>query len=52
MSSLPAELPSPTPIPAPVDFSVVWDDPSDGFLFWTNDRMHFPRPILALEYEV
>ena len=52
MSSLPAELPSPTPIPTPVEFPVVWDDPSDAFMFWTNDRMHFPRPILALECEV
>ena len=52
MSSLPAELPSPTPIPAAPDFPVLWDDPSDAFLMWTNDRMHFPRPMAALEYEV
>lgn len=52
MSSLPAELPSPTPIPATPDFPVRWDDPSDAFLLWTNDRMHFPRPMTPLEYEV
>ena len=52
MSSLPAELPAPTPIPSPADFPVVWDNPSDAFLLWTNDRMHFPRPVPALEYEV
>ena len=52
MSTLPAELPSPTPIPAAPDFPVLWDDPTDAFLMWTNDRMHFPRPMTALEYEV
>jgi rifampicin phosphotransferase len=30
------------------DFQVQWEDPADGQLTWTWDKMHYPRPIAPL----
>ena len=35
-------------IPVPPDFPVEWDAPEDSRLFWTHDRMHFPRAMMPL----
>jgi pyruvate,water dikinase len=36
----------------PSGFPVVWEDPDDEQLFWTQDTMHYPDPVSQLEYEV
>jgi pyruvate,water dikinase len=41
-----------TTLPTPADFPVAWRKPGDEQLFWTLDRMHFPGPLTALEYEL
>jgi pyruvate,water dikinase len=38
------------PIPVPADFPVVWDAPEDAQALWQIDRMHFPDPLLPMEY--
>jgi rifampicin phosphotransferase len=30
------------------DFQVQWEDPADGQLTWTWDKMHYPRPLAPL----
>lgn len=35
-------------IPVSPDFPVVWEKPGDEHLYWTRDRMHFPRPVTPL----
>ncbi|MBI2864118.1 MAG: hypothetical protein HYX94_06100 [Chloroflexi bacterium] len=39
---------TPPPIPAPPDFPVTWENPEDGRLFWTRDRVHYPDQISPL----
>ena len=44
--------PDPTPIEAPVDFPITWDNPEDVQLPWQYDPLHFTDPIPALEGDV
>ncbi len=44
--------PAPTPIEAPADFPVTWENPKDAELPWQFDPMHFPHPIPALEADI
>jgi phosphohistidine swiveling domain-containing protein len=39
-------------IPVPPDFPIVWENPDDEQLFWTQDAMHFPDPVTMLEADV
>lgn len=41
--------PAPTPIEAPADFPVIWEDPDDAKLPWQFDPLHFPHPLPILE---
>ncbi len=43
---------APSVIPTPPDFSVAWARPEDAQLFWMLDPMHFPDPMLPLEFSV
>jgi pyruvate,water dikinase len=38
------DQPGATPIPAPPDFPVVWQEPDDERGFWTIDKLHWPDP--------
>jgi phosphohistidine swiveling domain-containing protein len=38
-----------SPMPTPDDFPVTWEDPADAGLFWLQQRMHFPEPMLPLD---
>ncbi len=41
--------PAPTPIEAPADFPVTWENPEDAQLPWQYDPLHFPHPLPILE---
>jgi len=45
---------APTPVAIPVrpDFPVAWEAPEDAELFWVNDRMHFPDPVVPLTADI
>jgi hypothetical protein len=38
-----------SPMPTPDNFPVTWEDPADADLFWLQQRMHFPEPMLPLD---
>ena len=40
---------SPVLLPIPSDFPVTWADPDEQRLFWTQDRVHAPEPVVPLE---
>src|SRR5262245_43789263 len=42
----------PGAIPAAKNFPVSWPAAEDAALFWMHDRMHFPRPIAAMDFDV
>jgi pyruvate,water dikinase len=37
---------------APADFEFAWEQPGDERGFWERDRMHFPEPIVPLDYSM
>ena len=43
---------APSPIPIPADFPVTWASPDEQDLFWTQDRMHAPDPVVPLDADV
>src|SRR5262245_35971461 len=43
--------PAATPLPAPLNFPVTWEQPDDAKRFWTFQRMHCPEPITPMAGE-
>jgi len=43
--------PAATPLPAPSNFPVTWEQPDDAQLFWILQRMHSPEPITPMAGE-
>lgn len=40
----------PEVLPVPPDFPVQWADPADETFFWSQERVHFPKPSTPLEF--
>src|SRR5215510_8646941 len=51
MSTTAAHRPGPVRITPPAHFPVAWERPDDADLFWTFQRMHWPDPMTAMDYE-
>lgn len=51
MSADTAEPHFPALIPVPPGFPVTWASPDDERLFWAQDRMHSPDPMVPLEVD-
>ena len=49
MSIQTARPDAPVLLPVPLDFPVTWADPDEQRLFWTQDRVHAPEPVVPLE---
>lgn len=42
----------PAVMQASLEFPVKWDDPEEGSLLWTHDKMHYPYPETPLSFEI
>jgi phosphohistidine swiveling domain-containing protein len=47
-----ADASQPTVLEAPTNFPVSWPRAEDAAQFWVHNRMHFPRPLTAMDHEV